>query len=104
MDNWLDISRRGDGGGGRKARIRERKKVLNVDIGPGAVGLVTEHGELFAFGFGGEFGMFKNSAERSVTWQCPHVYEADWKTIVLFMCESATALPQCSRQQGESGP
>jgi len=58
MDNWLDTSRRGDGGGSRKARVRERKKVLCADIGQSAVGLVTEDGELFAFGFGGDFGIF----------------------------------------------
>jgi hypothetical protein len=62
MDNWLDTSRRGDGGGSRKERVRERKKVLCADIGHAAVALVTEDGELFAFGFGGEFGMFRDSA------------------------------------------
>ena len=60
-DNWLDTCRRGDGSGSRKARVRERKKVLSADIGQESVALVTDDGQLYAFGFG-RLGMFRTAA------------------------------------------
>ena len=85
MDNWLDSYRRGTVVS-RKARVRERKKVLSADVGVGCGG--AGHGRWRAHCV----------CIRRTTWKVSDccgkaVGEVDWKTIVLFMCESVEALP-----------
>ena len=67
------------------------QKVLSADIGQYTGGLVMEDGDLVVMVW------------ESETWQCPRVCGAAWKTSVLFLYESAMAVPQCSRLQGASG-